>query len=167
MDDLDNKLLFELKQGITLSVEPFSEIGDRLAITPQEVIARIVKLQQMGIIRRFGVCIRPNDVGLYANALIAWKVPDSRVPEIGQYLSIMEEISHCYKRKPVNGRWEYNLYTVMHAKERQTIENMVDKISKTIGVNDYKILYSIMDLKRGILSGNRGYLKAQTGVLHK
>jgi siroheme decarboxylase len=167
MDDLDNKLLFELKQGIILSMEPFNEIGDRLGINPQEVIDRVVKLQQIGIIRRFGVCIRPNDIGLFANALVAWKVPDNCIPEIGRYLAGLEEISHCYKRKPVNGRWEYNLYTVMHAKERQTIESMVDKISKTIKVNDYKILYSLKDLKRGLISDKMNTHESKMECPHK
>lgn len=161
MDVVDSKLLFEVKQGIPLSAEPFSEIGNRLGITSREVVDRIIKLHQMGIIRRFGVCIRPNDIGLLANALVAWKVPDSRVREIGKYLAGLEEISHCYKRKPQSGRWEYNLYTVTHAKEKQTIESMINKISETIKVTDYRILYSVKDLKRDVLSDKHGFSKAQ------
>ena len=63
-------------------------------------------------------------------------------------LSKYQEISHCYERKTVNGRWNYNLYTVIHGREREVVQRMVKEISDGIEVNEYKILYSTRDLKR-------------------
>ena len=143
-----------MEKGITLTTEPFNEIALQLGITTKEVITRLTKLKDQGVIRRFGASIKPNNIGFSANALVAWKVPENRVQEIGDYLSKYQEISHCYERKTVNGRWEYNLYTVMHAREREVIQRMVEEVSDGIAINEYKILYSTRDLKRTNISSD-------------
>jgi len=148
MDQTDIKLLNEIAKGIPLVPEPFSEIAKKLQITPKETISRITQLQEKGIIRRFGASIKPNNLGLSANALIAWKIPEKRIQEVGIFLSGFEGITHCYQRKTIAGKWDYNLYTVMHSHERKIVEQNVKTISKAIEIHDYIILYSIKDLKK-------------------
>ena len=150
MDEIDRKLLAGMEKGITLTTEPFKEIALQLGITPKEVVTRLCNLKDKGVIRRFGASIKPNNVGFSANALVAWKAPENRVQEIGVYLSKYQEISHCYERKTVNGRWDYNLYTVIHGREREVVQLIVKKISERIAISEYKILYSTRDLKRNI-----------------
>jgi DNA-binding Lrp family transcriptional regulator len=148
MDEVDSKILFETNKGLLLTPEPFNEIALKLGITHQEVITRIIKLRKGGVIRRFGASIKPNDLGFSANALIAWKVPENRVQEVGSCLAKYPEVTHCYERKAIAGKWEYNLYTVMHARKREGIEQLSRNLSEVIAVNDYQILYSTRDLKR-------------------
>jgi DNA-binding Lrp family transcriptional regulator len=152
LDEIDRKLLAEMEKGLALTVEPFDEVACELGITPKEVVARIILLKEKGVIRRFGASIKPNSIGFSANALIAWKVPQERVKEIGDYMSKLQEVSHCYERKPVGGRWEYNLYTVMHAREREGVERVVKQISDATGISECKILFSTRDLKRSNVS---------------
>jgi DNA-binding Lrp family transcriptional regulator len=151
-----------MEKGITLTTEPFSEIALQLGITTQEVVARLTILREKGVIRRFGASIKPNNIGFSANALVAWKVPENRVQEIGAYLSKYQEISHCYERKTVCGKWEYNLYTVLHGKEREAVQRMVKEISEGIAINEYKILFSTRDLKRNVNLGSSSVLQAKT-----
>jgi DNA-binding Lrp family transcriptional regulator len=148
LDEIDRKLLALMEKGIALTPEPFSEIARELRISPSEVITRLTKLKDEGVIRKFGASIKPNNIGFSANALVAWKVPVDRVQEVGVQLSKLSDISHCYERKPVQGRWEYNLYTVMHARGRDSIQDTVNQISSGMAINEYKILYSTRDLKR-------------------
>lgn len=148
MDETDRELLAGMEKGIALTTEPFNQIALQLGITQEEVITRLTKLKEKGVIRRFGASIKPNNIGFSANALVAWKVPENRVQDVGAYLSKFQEISHCYERKIVYGRWEYNLYTVMHAREREGIQRIVNQISVGMAINEYKILYSTRDLKR-------------------
>ena len=154
MDEIDSKILLETNKGLPLTPEPFNEIAAQLGITPQEVIARIVKLRESGVIRRFGASIKPNDLGLSANAIVAWKVPENRVQEVGSYLSQLSEVTHCYERMIVAGKWEYNLYTVMHAKQRESVEQLVKNLSEATAVQDYQILFSTRDLKRTCTRSN-------------
>lgn len=148
LDEIDRKILFEIEKGIPLTPEPFQAIADFIGITQQEVTSRIAKLQESGIIRRFGVSIKPRMVGLSANALIAWKVPENRLNEVGNLLSTFKEVTHCYARKTVPEKWAYNLYTVLHARERETIEKLVKNFSDAIAVNDYVILFSTREFKK-------------------
>ncbi len=155
MDEIDRKLLALIEKGIALTPEPFNEIAREIGITQKEVIARLTALKKESVIRKFGASIKPNTIGLLANALVAWKVPADRIKEVGVQLSKLPDISHCYERKPVQGRWDYNLYTVMHARERQSLQHMVNQISVGLAINEYKILYSTRDLKRTINCGSR------------
>ena len=148
MDEIDYKILLETKKGLVLALEPFNEIAAQLGISHEEVIARLVKMRENGVVRRFGALVKPNDLGFSANALVAWKVPENRVQEVGSCLSKYQQVTHCYERKTIAGKWEYNLYTVMHALERETIEQLVKNLSEATAVNDYLILYSTRDLKK-------------------
>ena len=147
MDAIDHKILLETEKGLQLTSEPFKEIAAQVGITPKEVIERLKRLQETGVIRRFGASLKPNSVGFLANALVAWKVPQSRVEEIGKLFSEYNEISHCYERETVAGKWEYNIYTVMHAHERETIQQLVTTLSNTTGLMEYSILYTKRNLK--------------------
>ncbi len=149
MDKIDEFLLSELNHGIPLTTQPFNSIAAKIGVSPNEVLTRLTKLKESGVIRRFGASIKPNDVGLTANAVIAWNVPMERVNEVGVYLSSFREVTHCYERQSVPERWEYNLYTVMHAQERQSIEQLTKLLAETIGIQNYVILYSKRDLKNG------------------
>ena len=53
----------------------------------------------------------------------------------------------------------YNLYTVIHGKEREVVQRMVKEISGEIAINEYKILYSTRDLKRNVSTGNSAVLE--------
>ena len=147
MDEIDRKLLIEAEKGLLLTPQPFHVIAVQIGIPPQEVLIRLQRLQADGIIRRFGVSLKPDGVGFCANALVAWKVPQNRVGEVGEYFSQSPLISHCYEREASMGKWEYNLYTVMHAHERKTIEWLVKQFSAAIAVTDYLVLYSTRNLK--------------------
>lgn len=148
LDEIDRKILSEIETGIPLAPEPFQAIADVIGITQQEVTSRIAKLQESGVIRRFGASIRPRMVGFSANALITWKIPENRLHEVGNLLSTFKEVTHCYARKTIPGKWEYNLYTVLHARERETIEKLVKKFSDAIAINDYVILFSTREFKK-------------------
>jgi siroheme decarboxylase len=147
MDAIDHKLIVEVEKGLPLTVEPFSRIAEKIGVSPQEVIVRLQKLQENGVIRRFGVSVKPNGVGYSANALVAWKVPQSRVSEISKYFSGLEAVSHCYERESGTLQWGYNLYIVMHAHERRTIEESVKKLAEATNLNEYIVLYSKRNLK--------------------
>jgi len=149
MDEIDLKLLIHLKKGISLSPCPFSEIAAELKISETEVLSRLNQLKEDKIIRRFGASIKPNGIGLSANALVAWKVPKQNVQDIGKYLSEIKEISHCYERTSDNPNWTYNLYTVLHAQTRLIIEQIITELSSKLSL-EYQILYSTRDLKHSI-----------------
>lgn len=147
MDEIDRKLLAEAEKGLPLTTQPFSAIASAVGITTQEAIKRLQKLQEAGVIRRFGASIRPNDVGFCANALVAWKIPEKQVVEAANYFSRHSKVSHCYERHTIPGKWEYNFYTVLHAQKRENLEEIVREFSESMGLRDFVVLYSTRNLK--------------------
>ncbi|MDR1993875.1 MAG: Lrp/AsnC family transcriptional regulator [Nitrososphaerota archaeon] len=146
MDQTDIKLLTNLKKGIPLTDNPFNAIATELKIPTQEVIERLNQLKKDKIIRRFGATLKPGNIGLSSNALVAWKVPKDKIQEIANHLSEIKEISHCYERTTNNPNWTYNLYTVIHTQNHTTTQQILKELSTTLKI-EYKPLYSTKDLK--------------------
>jgi DNA-binding Lrp family transcriptional regulator len=148
MDRIDQALLHMLQDGIPLVEEPFREVARKIGISQDEVISRLKALIRSRVIRRFGVSINHRRIGVVANVLVAWKVPQNRIKKIGRMLSRYEEITHCYERRTIPGKWEYNLFTVIHGCDRESVKKLVKKISESAGLNEYVIMFSIKQFKR-------------------
>ncbi len=148
MDQRDLQILAELENGLPLVPEPFEEIGKRLGMTGEEVLGRLEGLRGAGIIRRFRARINQRQLGITANALVAWDCNGKSAGETGRLLASFSAVTHCYERKPVPGRWEYSLYTVHHGFSRKEVRDEVRKIAKETGLSDYLILFSTVEFKR-------------------
>jgi len=147
MDDLDLAILIALQDGIPLVREPFSAIAENLRIKPDEIIVRLQKLREEHVIRKFGLFVRKSKVGVVANAMVVWAVPSDRIQEVARTFSGFKEVTHCYERK-VTATWRYNLYAVIHGKERKTVTEFVKKLSDGVGLEDYLILFSVREFVR-------------------
>jgi len=146
MDQTDRRLIIELEKGVPLTHKPFAEIGLRLGITEDEVLLRIRRLRADGIIRKIRARINQRQIGILANALVAWKPPEGWSGY--EALASQPGVSHCYLREPVPGRWEYTVYTVHHKRSRDEVYEEVRSIADEIGITDYIVLFSTEELKR-------------------
>jgi siroheme decarboxylase len=148
LDPLDIRLLRELENGLPLVPEPFGKIGKRLGLSGPEVLERIRNLQEEGIVRKFRARINQRQVGISANALVAWKPADAMKCDTGPLLAAFPCVTHCYERSPIPGRWEFTIYTVHHGYSREAVLSEVRAIADRIGVNDYVVLFSTEEFKR-------------------
>lgn len=147
MDNRDLEILFALENGVPLVREPFSAIAAHLGITPEEVVGRLKRLREEKVIRKFGLFVRKNKLGIVANALVVWVVPRDRVQEVGEFLSGFREVTHCYERR-TTPRWRYNLYTMVHGVKRKSVSQFVKKLAEGARVEDYAILFSAREFVR-------------------
>jgi DNA-binding Lrp family transcriptional regulator len=148
MDSVDIEILLALQDGIPLVREPFTAIAKHLGINPDEVIERLQRLQEQNVIRKFGIFIWKRKVGIIANAMVVWAVPSNRIREVAEVISSFKNVTHCYERRTVPNKWEYNLYTVIHGFKRKTVREFVKRLSKEVGVVDYLILFSVKEFVR-------------------
>lgn len=148
MDDEDRAILQNIQDGIPLAIEPFSEVAKKVEISQEEVIKRLKKLIEEGVIRRFGASVSHRKIGFVENAMIAWKVPDDRIDEVGRSLSKYKEITHVYERLTIPGGWNYNLFGVIHEKDRESLKEFIKKTSESLDLEQYLILFSIRQLKK-------------------
>jgi len=148
MNDRDQYLLQRLQRGIPLVEEPYREIAEELGISEAEVISRLRSLLSLGVIRRLAVRVDHRKAGILVNAMVAWRVPPGGVVEVAEVMARSAEVTHCYERTPIPGRWDYNLYIVLHGRRREEIDRSVDHLSRTTGITDYAVLISTRELKR-------------------
>ena len=85
--------------------------------------------------------------GFSAAALVAWKVEPERVEQVGMILAGFEEVSHAYERQTAEN-WPYNVYTMVHGKAIQDIEQIVVRMSQSCGITAYRILATERELKK-------------------
>ena len=147
MDKTDIQLLKLTQDGIPIEPEPFKKIAGELGISEDEILDRIEKLIKEGVIRRFGASIGHRAIGITANAMCTWNVPDERVEEVGAIMAGFPEVTHCYER-PRYPDWEYNLFTMIHAYSREECENIAKQISIETGISGYSILFSEREFKK-------------------
>lgn len=144
---LDETIIRRLQQDIPLVEEPFKLIAEELGMEDSELLDKLKYYMEEGILKRIGAVINHREAGFNGNALVVWRVPENRVEEIGRFLASMAEISHCYERESCDN-WDYNIYTMIHGKTRMQCEVIIRRISNQMELKDFKILYSIKELKK-------------------
>jgi len=147
MDEIDKKLLKSTQDGIPIVSEPFKQIAKELALPEEEVLRRLDNLLKDGVIRRFGASIGHRAIGITANAMCTWNVPEEKVETVGAIMAGFPEVTHCYER-PRFPDWKYNLFTMIHAYSRDECEKIAREISIATGIKDYSILFSEREFKK-------------------
>ncbi len=147
MDSLDWEILYAIQDGIPLIREPFSVAAAHLGITPNEVVERLKRMRDEKVIRKFGLFVWKNKVGVIANAMVVWAVPSERLQDVAEFLSGFKEVTHCYERR-TTPKWRYNLYTMVHGAKRKAVKDFVETLSAEVGVDDYEILFSLKEFVR-------------------
>lgn len=147
MDDSDLQLLKLAQSGVPITSQPYLEWAKTLGWSEEEVIRRLSDLEKEGIIRRFAATIGHRALGILANAMIAWQVPDSDVETVGLIFASFEEVTHCYERF-TGPNWPYNLYTMVHSRSRDDCIKIALRLSQASGMNEYRILFSEKEYKK-------------------
>jgi len=147
-DSLDMAIMARLQPGIEIRDEPFSDVAKNLGISQEEVLSRISNLLKLGVLRRFGASVSPSRMGLQANGMVVCKVPSYRITRVGQSLSRLIEVTHCYQRRTVPKIWGYNLFFMVHGTSRKSVEEFVASLMKRLRIKGYEILFSVKELKK-------------------
>ena len=107
-------------------------------------MGRIRQWLEAGAIKRFGVVVRHHELGYTANAMVVHDLPDELVGEIGRRLAEEEAVTLCYRRPRVAGQWPYNLFCMVHGRERTEVEALIADLRARHGLAPYphEILFS-------------------------
>ncbi len=103
-DDVDKKLLNALQVAFPLSREPFSVLGTRLGISADEVLRRIERFKQEGVVRLIGPVLDARRLG-YQSTLVAMRVEKNQLDKASQAINQHPGISHGYERENYLNFW--------------------------------------------------------------
>ena len=147
LTDLDKEFIRELQKDIEIIPEPFKKSAEKLGLTQQELFKKSKEFEENGIMRRFAAILRHRDAGFTANGMIVWKVPEEVINKVGYKLAEFPQVSHCYRR-PTYPDWEFNIFSMIHARSIEAAEKIAKEISGIIKIYDYKILFSSREFKK-------------------
>jgi DNA-binding Lrp family transcriptional regulator len=145
--DLEKRVILALQRDLEITARPFLELAEKVGVSEEEFLAAVRNLVDRGYIRRFGATLRHQLSGYAANALVTWAVPPDDLKRVGHLLSQHQAVTHCYHREPAPG-WPYNLYTMLHGKDPGDIEKLAAGLAAQVGIRDYEILFSDVELKK-------------------
>ncbi len=136
IDPKDLALMRSIENGLPLVKRPYAEVGARLGLSEAEVIRRIAGLQQQQLIKRFGIVVRHRELGYKANAMVVWDIPDEQVSGYGHCLGKFSHITLCYQRPRHLPQWPYNLFTMIHGRNKEEVLANVEAIANACGLSD-------------------------------
>lgn len=143
----DKYFIRELQKDLKVIPEPFKEMAENLRITTTELFAKAKEYEKNGVMRRFAAILRHRDAGFSANGMVVWQVPDEKIDEIGYKLAAFPQVSHCYRR-PVYPDWQFNLFSMIHARTLEAAEKIAVEMSEIVEIKDYRILFSSREFKK-------------------
>lgn len=150
VNDKELALINALSGGLDLCQAPYARLGLMVGLAENEVIELLADLRRRGVIRRLGVIVRHHELGYRANAMVVWNVPDPEVAEVGTALGQCPEVTLCYRRPRRLPDWPYNLFTMVHGRDRDTVMAAVTIMAIREGVAHYprQELFSVRRFKQ-------------------
>lgn len=127
LDALDQRLLDDFQSGIPLTPRPFALMAEQLGMAETEVIARLQRLTEMGVVSRVGPVFRPRQVG--TSTLAAMAVPPERLAEVATLVNSFPEVNHNYEREH-----DFNLWFVLTGPDQTRLERVLDEIGCRAGL---------------------------------
>ena len=147
LTDLEKRIIASIQEDMAITARPYLKISEKLGISEETLLETLRKLSERGIIRRFGATLRHQKTGFTANAMAAWQVDEDRIEAVGNKMASFKQVSHCYRRNPTE-RWPYNLYTMIHANDKESCRRVARRMSQETEVEDYALLFSRKELKK-------------------
>jgi DNA-binding Lrp family transcriptional regulator len=130
MDETDRKILNILQRDFPVEAEPFRRIGERVGLSEAEILKRIGKLKDQGIIRRIGAVFDTKKLG-YVGTLCAAEVPAENIDNFVDVVNSYKGVTHNYRR---NHR--YNIWFTLIAGSDDEIGKILKEIEATTGIFD-------------------------------
>ena len=149
-EDVDRAIVRAAQAGLPRVPRPYHAIAETIGVVPETVVERMRAMLESGAIRRIGVVPNHYRLGWTANGMTVWDVDDARVDELGVRIGALPGVSHCYRRPRRLPAWRYNLFAMVHGRDRTECELQVREIAALLGhaVRAHDVLYSTRVLKK-------------------
>lgn len=149
IDSIDRKILLFLQDDLPLESRPYASLAEELAISEDEIIERVKKYIESGLIRRFGAILRHEKAGYSSNAMVVWEIDEEYVDEVADNIAEYDFVSHLYGRKAFP-HWNYNLYSMVHARSDDELARNIKILVDCAGgyCKSYRVLRSLREFKK-------------------
>ena len=150
MQQLDHQIVLATQAGLPLDPQPYQRIAEQIGVDVSLLKERMKKMLEDGRIRRIAAVPNHYKLGIVANGMSVWNVPDEQVDSLGEKIGALNSVSHCYRRPRRLPEWPYNLFAMVHGKSRDEVKQQVEIIAQMLADADqgHEILFSTRILKK-------------------
>ncbi|MEJ8555113.1 siroheme decarboxylase subunit beta [Tepidibacter sp. Z1-5] len=147
IDKIDRDIIVYLSKNIELSKSLYKDMAKIFDISEDELINRLKKLNEKGYLKRISPIMVHQKSGYDSNAMVVWNIEKDKIEYFIDMIKSIKSISHVYERE-VCLNWDYNLYTMIHGKNKYEVDSIINYLSNTMQNNSFKVLYTLKELKK-------------------
>jgi DNA-binding Lrp family transcriptional regulator len=128
LDEADAALIDGFQSGVPVAEQPFRAIGAELGVSEGEALARVERLRERGVFRRFGAVLNPPVIG--SSTLAAVRAPANRFDEVADVINGYRQVNHNYRRDHT-----WNMWFVVTAGSRERRDAILAEIEERTGLS--------------------------------
>ena len=133
MDSLDRTIINDLQGGLPICERPYAEAAARFGIGEAELIDRLQRLLDDGLLSRFGPMYHAERLG-GALTLAALRVPAADFDAVTAKVNAHPEVAHNYAREH-----EFNMWFVLGTETPERIAEVIAEIERETGLKVYNM----------------------------
>jgi DNA-binding Lrp family transcriptional regulator len=148
--EFDRRLVIATQAGLPLVARPYDALALQLGVDAAVVQARLAAMLGDGRIRRIGAVPNHYALGYTANGMSVWDVDDARIAELGAAVGQLDFVTHCYERPRRLPDWPYNLFAMLHGRDRAAVLAQIELVATLLGpaCRARDVLFSAAILKK-------------------
>lgn len=132
LDAADRRIINGLQGGFPVCDHPYARAAESLGMTEKELMSRIGKLVEAGILSRFGPLYNADRIGGTA-VLAAMAVPEDEYEQVTEIVNAQTEIAHNYRREHA-----LNMWFVGSGDQSEKVEQAFERIEELTGHPVYR-----------------------------
>ena len=139
-----------LENGLPLTARPWQTLAEQLGSSEAAVLEQARQWNDEGLFRRFGLVVHHRNLGFRANAMLVLDIPDHEVDAIGERLGRADGVNLCYQRPRRLPHWPFNLFCMVHGRERATVQAHIAELLARHGLDQlpHRVLFSTRAFKQ-------------------
>ena len=139
-----------LEAGLPLAARPYEVLAERIGASEDAVLEQVRRWSESGLFRRVGLVLKHRAMGFRANAMLVMDIPDEQVDEVGHKLGQVAGVNLCYQRPRRLPDWPYNLFCMVHGREREQVCRLIENMLAEHGLSDvpHQLLFSTRAFKQ-------------------
>lgn len=139
-----------LERGLSLVEQPWQQLAGQIGCSEQQVLEQAQRWQDEGLFRRFGLVLKHRALGIDANVMLVMDIDDAEVDALGQRLGRAAGVNLCYRRPRRPPHWNFNLFCMIHGRNRAAVEARVAELLEEHGLSrrPHQLLFSTRAFKQ-------------------
>lgn len=127
MDQTDRDIINSLHGGLAICERPYLEAAQRLGLSEDELLARLARMLEEGVLTRVGPLYQIERMG-GAFTLAALHAPAERYEQVAQQVNALPQVAHNYARDH-----ELNMWFVIATETPGEIDAVITRIEHETG----------------------------------